>query len=318
MVLIYRVLPALLCWLASAASAADDPGGRIAAEHLIKLRSRECMSRTGQKPTLAEGQAIQISSEYRFADELDMARRAQVSDAGDHLVSDTLRSLGLTPSGDANHGEAVLAVTLFGTAKAWLYNKVTLSDPQGQANDSLLYVAYPDVSWMGIITLTVSGKCVCAETVRSGTPKHDTLYGTLRRTEAQAPYRHDLANALAPALLRLGKDLYGVASVANLATKSDSPQVRELALAQIHDQTTLAEIARHDADERLRLTAVSRLTDQSAMAEISRYEPSRNVRISAVRRLTDSQALSDVGANDNDADVRREAQARLAKLAKPR
>ena len=263
----------------------EGPLRRMAAERLIKERSRDCPPASAEHPPWQPGHPVYITSEYLFEHELKAGRQAEIVKAGDQLAASAIRSLGLDAAGDQDATQAVVAITVFGAARAWLFRQLVLDGSQDGSDDSVAVLLYPDVAWKGVVTVRVAGRCLCAEVLQEGAPRRDILFGSPRRKESDAPFRRDLESSLAPAMLRLGKDLYGTAAITRMAIGADTPKIRETALAQVRDQATLAEIARSDSDEHLRWAAVGRLTDQAALTEAARNDPSRNVRLQARSRL---------------------------------
>jgi hypothetical protein len=290
----------------------------MAAERLIKERSRDCPLTAAERATWRQGQRIHITSEYLFEHELNAGRQAEIVKAGDQFAASALRSLGLDPAGDQNPAQAVVRITVFGAARAWLFGQLALDGPEERPDDSVAVLLYPDVAWKGVVTVRIAGRCVCSEVLQEGAPRRDTLYGSPRRKESDAPFRSDLESSLAPAMIRLGKDLYGTAAIARMAKSADAVKLRETALAQLRDQAALAEIAKSDSDEHLRRAAVHKLTNQTALAEAAQSDPSRIVRLSAVQKLANAAVLSDIAGSDKDPEVRRQARLRLEKLGKSR
>ena len=301
-----------------ARNSGDGSLRRAAAEWLIKGRSRGCPSRAAEPPTWRQGQRIHITSEYLFENELNAGRQAEIVKAGDQFAASALRSLGLDPAEDQYPAQAVVRITVLGAARAWLFGRLALDGSQERPDDSVAILLYPDVAWKGVVTVRIAGRCVCADVLQSVAPRRDTLYGSPRRKESDAPFRRDLEGSLAPAMIHLGKDLYGTAAIARMAKSADAVKVRETALAQLRDQAAIAEIAKRDSDEHLRWAAVCKLTSQATLADAAQSDPSRIVRLSAVQKLANAAVLSGIAGNDNDPDVRRQARLRLEKLGKRR
>jgi len=296
----------------------DGSWRRKAAERLIKERSRDCPIGAAERPTWPEGQPIHITSEYLFEHELDAGRQAEIVKAGDQFAAGALRSLGLEMVEDPDSAQAVVGFMVFGAARAWLFSRRVLDAPQERPDGGPAFLLYPEVVWKGVVTVRIAGQCVCSELLQEGSPRRETLYGTLPRNASEAPFRKDLRNALTPALIRLGKDLYGTAAIARMARNAEAVKVREEALAQLRDQAALAAIAKSDSDEYLRSVAVRKLTDQAALAEVAQSDPSPSVRLSAVQKLADPAVLSGIARSDQDPDVRRAAGSKLDKLCKAR
>jgi hypothetical protein len=291
---------------------------RMAAERLIKARSRECPSAAADRPNWHDGQRVRIQSEYFFEHELTAARQAGIVQAGDQFAASGLRSLGLDTTGERDSAQAVVEMTVFGAPRAWLYGELPLDGSQAAPDDSVAVMLYSEVAWKGAVTVRIGGRCVCSEILQEQAPRRDTLYGPPRRNASEAPFRKDLESSLAPIMIRLGEDLYGAAAISRIARTAGPLKLRERAVAQLRDQDALAEIAKNESDEQLRRAVVRKLTDQAALAEVARNDPNRNVRLSAVQKLADPVVLSAIAGSDKDPEVRQQARSRQAKLEKPR
>ena len=84
--------------------------------------------------------------------------------------------------------------------------------------------------------------------------------------------------------------------------KNSDPAVRLAAVAQVTDQSVLADIAKNAEDYLVREAAAERVTDQSVLADIAKNaENTKKMRSRAVERVTEQVLLADI-AKKNDKD----------------
>ena len=294
---------------------------QTAARRLIQARRSGCASTGTDLRGAMDRRTVRLETEYLFDHDLSPSRRAEIAAAGDRFASAALHTLGLVVAVDSGPADAVVRLTLVGSARAWLFTPERFDkSPQRSENtvDGPAFVLYPDVAWEGAATVRVAGHCRSSEILRPDPPERRVLFGAPRRKQSEAPFRRDLETALAPVLLRLGKDLVGDQAVALMATGADSQKLRQAALAGLRDPGALALVARNDSSDFLRWTAVGKLTDQAVLARAARDDTSSLVRLAAVGKLNDPAALQEIARNDADPRVRSQAQARLASAGKLR
>ncbi len=301
---------------AMARASRDGLQRRKAAETLVKARSRGCPP-GASLAGWSGSPRVRMVSEYFFEQPLDAGREAQIVQAGEQFQAGVLRSLGFTVTQDADSADATVRFTLLGSAQAWLFTPRDAADPYGSERYGLSVVLFADAAWQGAITVRAAGRCL-SEPVRPGPPNHENYYGPQRRKLSEAPFRRDLQHALAPALLRLGKDLQGSAAIARLARYDGAVLMREIALAQLRDQGVLAEIARRDGEQHLRWVAARKVTSQDVLREVARDDPDPFVRLAAVERLDDAAFLAGIAQSDRVPEVRRQAASRVERLGKTR
>jgi len=303
---------------AKARGSHDASARRAAAQRLIQARLRYCSSTAGQHSLWSEGQRVRLDTEYLFEYELEASRQAEIERAGDQFLDDALRSVGLEVGRDSKPGDAVVELTLLGAARPWIFGRTELGGPAGDIDNNVGMLLYPDATWEGVVTVRKAGRCVYSEPLRPATGHRLVFDDTVYRKPAQAPFRSDLASALAPALVRLGTDLYGTPAIARMATGAAAQKLRETALEKLRDQNALGKVAKNDSSELLRWTAVGRLKDQAALAESARHDGSAVVRITALQRLKSAAVLAEIAREDRDPEVRRKALMKLEKLGASR
>ena len=289
----------------------DESARRAAAEGLIRAKSHNC-TKTGQRTEWRRDQPVRIESQYLFAHDLPESRRAEIARAGDQLVGDAMQAL----EAPTKAAGAVVEVTVFGAAKAWLFGAVALDGPMRGGDSGVDQVLYPDADWKGVISVRLDGRCVCAETFRSEVQRRGLMIGGSRRKPSDAPFRRDLRRTLAPVLVRIGKDLYGEDAIRSLATGANDVQIREEALAQLRDPAALAAVLQNDSSDLMRWTAVGKVNNQGVLAGAALRDKSPAVRLAAVQRLSDTACLAEVARTDPDPSVRKQAQVRLGKVGR--
>ena len=303
---------------AKARGSHDGSVRRAAAQRLIQARLRYCSSTAGLHSLWGEGQRVRLDTEYLFEHELEASRQAEIERAGDQFLADALRSVGLEVSKASKPGDAVVELTLLGAARAWLFGTTELGGPMEDIDNSVGMLLYPDATWEGVVTVRKAGRCIYSEPLRPATGHRLVFDNTIYHKPAQAPFRSDLASALAPVMVRLGTELYGTAAIARMATSAAAQKLRETALEKLHDQNVLGIVAKNDSSELLRWTAVGRLKDQAALAESARHDGSAVVRLTAIQRLKSAAVLAEIAREDGDPEVRRKARMKLEKLGTPR